>query len=115
MNGYGLDDFIVGERYLGNEGAAYVVFGTASSVSAVNLTDIAAGTGGFEIVGEAADNDKAGCQRIRRRRATVNGDGIADMVIGANGETTAEAGPIRWRGVCRFSARRREPYIRQLG
>ena len=80
VNGDGLDDFIVGARYLGNEGAAYVVFGTASGVSAVNLADVAAGTGGFKITGEAA-GDEAGVWVSEA--GDVNGDGIDDVLVGA--------------------------------
>ena len=87
VNGDGLNDLFVGAPYntgiVSSTGSGYIIFGTtAGFASSVNLTDIAAGTGGFEIVGEL-DNDKAGFSV--KAAGDLNGDGIADMVIGANG------------------------------
>jgi hypothetical protein len=85
VNGDGIDDLIVGAR--GNDaggtnaGAAYVIFGTASSVTAVDLSAVALGTGGFKITGEAA-GDLAG--RVSSA-GDVNGDGFDDLVVGASG------------------------------
>ena len=59
-------------------GAAYVVFGTTSSVSAVNLDDVALGTGGYKISGEAA-GDRAGF--TVNTAGDVNGDGIDDLIV----------------------------------
>ena len=95
VNGDGIDDALVGaatnDNAGSNAGAAYVVFGTTSSVSAVNLDDIALGTGGFRIIGEVT-LDQAG--RSVSTAGDVNGDGIDDLLVGAyrNGAGGFEAG-----------------------
>ncbi|CAB5495011.1 FG-GAP-like repeat-containing protein [Bathymodiolus thermophilus thioautotrophic gill symbiont] len=80
VNGDGLDDLIVGanlsESYAGK---SYVVFGKTDG-SAVNLSVIAAGTGGFVINGENA-NDNSGISVSSA--GDVNGDGLDDLIIGA--------------------------------
>ena len=99
VNGDGLDDLLVGARLNddsgSNAGAAYVVFGTTSSVSAVNLDDVALGTGGFKVTGEAAD-DRAGSSVSSA--GDFNGDGFDDILVGASGNdeggTAAGAGYI---------------------
>ena len=59
VNGDGLDDLIVGaKRANANTGKSYVVFGKTSS-SAINLTAVANGNGGFVINGEST-NDRSG-------------------------------------------------------
>ncbi|OJA03220.1 integrin alpha, partial [Bathymodiolus thermophilus thioautotrophic gill symbiont] len=72
VNGDGLDDLIVGayhaESYVGK---SYVVFGKTNA-SAVNLSAIALGTGGFVINGENAD-DWSGYSVSSA--GDVNGDG----------------------------------------
>ena len=84
VNGDGIDDLVVGSRLNDSggtdSGAAYVIFGTASSVSAVNLADVALGTGGFKITGEAV-GDYAG--ESVSSAGDVNGDGIDDLLVGA--------------------------------
>ena len=75
-----------------NAGAAYVVFGkTGGFATPVDLDDIAAGTGGFKIQGENAD-DAAG--RSVSAAGDVNGDGIDDLIVGAhaNGGGGPDAG-----------------------
>ncbi|CAO4135185.1 VCBS domain-containing protein [Methylorubrum extorquens] len=96
VNGDGVTDFLVGARYndsngLGDNGAAYVVFGQKdlASTGGINLTDVAAGKGGFRIKGEAS-NDSAGISVSGA--GDVNGDGVADLIVGAynngsNGQT----------------------------
>ncbi len=84
VNGDGLADLIVGARYGdpaagADSGRTYVVFGTTSS-SAINLSAIAAGTGGFVINGQGA-NDRSGLSVASA--GDVNGDGLADLIVGA--------------------------------
>ena len=93
VNGDGFDDLIVGApgirpysnygySYSGFSGAAYVVFGKAAGFGPVNLNDVAAGTGGFKIVGEAAYEFAS----ISVSSAgDVNGDGFDDLIVGAIG------------------------------
>ena len=62
-------------------GAAYVVWGKASD-GAVNLTTVAAGTGGFRLTGQAA-GDAAGTALATL--ADLNGDGRGEILVGAPG------------------------------
>ncbi len=80
INGDGLDDLIVGAGEAnGAAGNSYVVFGTSSS-AAINLSTIAAGTGGFVINGESAA-DRSGWSVDSA--GDVNGDGLVDLIVGA--------------------------------
>jgi len=83
VNGDGLDDLIVGaygSDITGDtSGRAYVVFGK-SSATPVELSAIASGLGGFAIDGEFPF-DQAGA--AVGGAGDVNGDGLADLVIGA--------------------------------
>jgi hypothetical protein len=81
VNGDGLADLIIGARGGdpgGNSGAGevYVVFGQADS-TAVDLADL--GTRGFRIEGIAADD---GAGESVSGAGDINGDGLADVVIG---------------------------------
>jgi hypothetical protein len=81
-----LDDLIVGAFYAdtsgtNNAGKSYVVFGKITGTQ-VNLSDIASGTGGFVINGAAAD-DYSGFSVSSA--GDVNGDGLDDLIVGANG------------------------------
>ncbi|OJA03074.1 integrin alpha, partial [Bathymodiolus thermophilus thioautotrophic gill symbiont] len=72
VNGDGLDDLIVGAYHAESyAGKSYVVFGKTDG-SAVNLSAIALGTGGFVINGENAD-DWSGYSVSSA--GDVNGDG----------------------------------------
>ena len=83
VNGDGLDDLIIGAHYVGMlAGRSYVIFGKTGSTAAVELSDITAGKGGFAIHGGAA-MDYSG-QSVSSA-GDVNGDGLADLIIGANG------------------------------
>ncbi|MDQ0464136.1 Ca2+-binding RTX toxin-like protein [Caulobacter ginsengisoli] len=84
INGDGYDDVIVGAAYADsngvNAGATYVVFGKAAGFAAeINLSSLN-GVNGFQITGEAA-NDKSGWSVASA--GDVNGDGYADLIIGA--------------------------------
>ena len=73
-------------------GQSYVVFGKADG-TAVELADIAAGQGGFALNG-AAEGDYSGVSVSGA--GDVNGDGSADLIVGAsgadpNGDTSARA------------------------
>ena len=86
VNGDGFDDLIVGAHLNdaggSNAGAAYVVFGKASGFATVNLSSVAAGTGGFKIFGENAGDVAA---RSVSSAGDVNGDGFGDVIVGAIG------------------------------
>ncbi|MDB2502262.1 FG-GAP-like repeat-containing protein, partial [Paracoccaceae bacterium] len=84
VNGDGLDDLIVGARYAdpnGNSsaGESYVVFGKSNG-TAIELSDVAAGTGGFVINGIDA-SDQSGYSVSNA--GDVNGDGLDDLIVGA--------------------------------
>lgn len=84
VNGDGYADLLVGARDADPNGASrsgrsYVVFGGAVE-SPVSLVSIAVGEGGFVIDGEVAD-DLSGCSVSGA--GDVNGDGYADLLIGA--------------------------------
>jgi Ca2+-binding RTX toxin-like protein len=88
INGDGFADLIIGATgggALGNAkisaGDSYVVFGKASGWGApIDLTTIAAGTGGFVIHGQDG-GDSSG--RSVASAGDINGDGFADLIIGA--------------------------------
>jgi FG-GAP repeat protein len=84
VNGDGLADVIVGAHYAdpaghSDAGESYVVFGKADG-TAVNLSDVTAGSGGFVINGIDPD-DESGISVSGA--GDVNGDGLADVIVGA--------------------------------
>ncbi len=84
VNGDGLSDVIVSSRYgdptdRADAGRSYVVFGKAGTL-AVNLSDVANGSGGFVINGQSA-GDQSG-QSVSNL-GDVNGDGLADLLVGS--------------------------------
>jgi len=83
VNGDGLADVIVGAYGSDVEGdtsgRAYVVFGK-TSVTPVELSAVAAGTGGFVIDGEQVADQVAGAVS---GAGDVNGDGLADVLVGS--------------------------------
>ncbi len=85
LNGDGRPDVLIGapgsDAGGSDSGAAYVVFGK-SSAAAVNLSSVAAGTGGFRITGQAAGDDAGSALASV---ADMNGDGLAEIVVGASG------------------------------
>jgi len=82
INGDGLSDLLVSSPYAGpatlNKGRTYVVFGS-SATAPVNLTNVAAGSGGFAIDGQCS-GDKSGYSVSAA--GDVNGDGLADLLVG---------------------------------
>jgi hypothetical protein len=78
VNGDGLVDLIVGAP--GGSGRSYVVFGKTSA-TAVNLSAIAAGSGGFAINGQSGVFTNSGWSVSSG--GDVNGDGLADLIVGA--------------------------------
>jgi Ca2+-binding RTX toxin-like protein len=85
VNGDGFDDIIVGASYADangnvNCGASYVVFGKAGGFGAI--LDLAAldGSNGFQITG-SAPGDLLGISVSGA--GDVNGDGFADLIVGA--------------------------------
>ncbi|MEA5449218.1 hypothetical protein VB780_11605 [Leptolyngbya sp. CCNP1308] len=85
VNGDSFDDLIVGAVWADpngeNSGKSYVVFGKADG-SVVNLSQVAAGIGGFAIHGETA-RDSSGYSVSNA--GDVNGDGFDDLIVGAQG------------------------------
>lgn len=83
INGDGRADILVGadghDAGGSGAGAAYVVWGKADGGS-VDLAQVALGIGGFRITGALA-GDEAGL--TVDHAGDVNGDGIADMIVGA--------------------------------
>ena len=83
LNGDGRAEIVVGspgnDAGGANAGAAYVVWGKATD-TIVRLTNVASGTGGYKIVGEAAGD---GAGRTVGTVGDLNGDGKAEILIGA--------------------------------
>ena len=82
INGDGYADIIVGANKAGESsysGAAYVIFGKAGGFGQINLNSL--GADGFKIRGR--DYDSAGISVSSA--GDVNGDGFADLIVGANG------------------------------
>ncbi|AXQ31561.1 hypothetical protein D0B54_24000 [Solimonas sp. K1W22B-7] len=87
VNGDGYDDLIVGapggrdaNGFFSDPGTTYVIFGAAGGFDASFDLDTLDGSNGFSIVGEAA-GDASGYSVSSA--GDVNGDGFADLLIGA--------------------------------
>ena len=79
VNGDGLSDVLIGARYgNSNAGQSYVVFGKTSG-TAVQLSTVLGGTGGFVINGRSSGDAASSV----RNAGDVNGDGISDLIVGA--------------------------------
>jgi Ca2+-binding RTX toxin-like protein len=93
INGDGFADVIIGASGNGGggnyPGAAYVIFGKAGGFDPLLDVTTLAPTDGFKIVGEA-DSDGAGFSVAAA--GDINGDGFADIIIGAPGNYGYDAG-----------------------
>lgn len=90
VNGDGLDDTIIGTSSAAPDGKqgsgeAYVIFGTTTNPTSLTLTDLN-GANGFRLTG-ATFNDAAG--EAVSGGGDFNGDGYADLIIGAPGTDPA--------------------------
>ena len=82
VNGDGLADLVIGAPGLnGGAGRSYVVFGRPDTVP-IELTAVAAGAGGFKLDGW---DDYDGSGSSVAAAGDMNGDGLADVLIGAPG------------------------------
>ncbi len=83
INGDGLMDLLIGaptaDTGFADAGKTYVVFGTETAAD-VNLSDVAAGEGGFVIEGFSG-NDMSG--KAVSAAGDVNGDGYDDLIVGS--------------------------------
>ncbi|MBI4582953.1 MAG: VCBS repeat-containing protein [Planctomycetes bacterium] len=84
VNGDGVSDLLVGAPYASRggrdpAGESYVVFGKADGAP-IELSEVQAGRGGFAIRG-SAERDLSGSSVSGA--GDVNGDGLADLLIGA--------------------------------
>jgi len=96
VNGDGLADLILGEEYdqYGTvyESYSYVVFGKTDT-NAVDLREVATGAGGgFVIIGASNSSDGSGFRVAGA--GDVNGDGLADLLIGAIAVTPSGGGYV---------------------
>ncbi len=83
VNGDGLADLIIGALYsLDSAGRSYLVFGKTDS-NAIDLSNIANGSGGFVINGQEGGNRGGNSGSSVSNAGDVNGDGLADLIIGA--------------------------------
>ncbi|CAN0534479.1 unnamed protein product, partial [Laminaria digitata] len=85
LNGDGFSDIVIGAYRADTDdgtdaGEAYVVFGGMGNLQGLDLADGGDGSAGFVIIGEEA-GDYLG--RNVRSAGDVNGDGIADLIVGA--------------------------------
>jgi hypothetical protein len=86
VNGDGYDDLIIvasRASSLGNlksfAGESYVIFGATSFPASIDLANL--GSSGFTIFGAESNDNIVSAKRA----GDINGDGLADLIIGANG------------------------------
>jgi hypothetical protein len=80
VNGDGLADVLLSALSL-TARRGYVIFGRTDAPSGINLSDITAGRGGLEIIGEQAESEQFTYNSVSAA-GDVNGDGLADLVVG---------------------------------
>ncbi len=85
VNGDGFGDFIVGAP-VNDGGRAYLVFGGANLAGTIDVTRLADRHTGVEIL-SGGNSDAAGYSVAGG--GDVNGDGRADLIVGARGTSTA--------------------------
>ncbi|MEF8732006.1 MAG: hypothetical protein V5B40_08835 [Candidatus Accumulibacter meliphilus] len=105
INGDGLSDLIVGSPKSNppagvNAGRSYVVFGKTDG-GVVDLSAIASGSGGFVINGQCAGGGSG--SRVAAA-GDVNGDGLADLIVGAADTTFQPAGTFAGRSYVIFGS-----------
>ena len=98
VNGDGIDDLLVAARNhdiggLSNPGRSYVVFGRTNNNTAIDLLDVANGNGGFAINGQAVGQESG---YAIGSAGDVNGDGLADLIVGAPGDDPSGGNPNRY-------------------
>ena len=89
LNGDGLDDFVVGAPYSDangfDAGATYIIFGSASSAAAVVNVSSLNGLNGTRVEGQSIGALSGASLALI---GDMNGDGIDDLLIGANRSDT---------------------------
>lgn len=98
VNGDGVDDFIVGSRSSNpstssssERGFSYVVFGNAGGLGETLDLSLLDGSNGFQLTGVPGDHAHGQVSKA----GDVNGDGIDDLIIGAD-----TSGAIEFTGKC---------------
>lgn len=86
INGDGIADLAIGALGFdansnANAGAVYVIFGKTTAFASTLALSSVSGAVGFRIHGEAADDRF----HVVRTAGDINGDNVADIIIGANG------------------------------
>ncbi len=90
VNGDGFADLIIGaSSALSGAGTSYVLFGKANGFGVGLQLSALDGADGFKIVGEAAGDYSGGTVSSA---GDVNGDGFADLLIGASGADANNSG-----------------------
>jgi hypothetical protein len=106
INGDGLADIILGAPFKTesggvNTGHSFVVYGK-SSTTQVHLTDVGNNIGGFAIIGQGAQ-DLSGYSV--GAAGDVNGDGLADLIVGAHGYDAAHSNVLTGRSYIIFGSK----------